>query len=206
MSAEFTQEELRAYIEAQKCPWCSRGPFVSLSNHTQPVHGIDAFELKDMAGLRISDAVCSREWSEFLESKRKGQRRPSRGAVKSAPRRTTAASRESFRNNLSAVKKSVESMAKRSATLKATLSRITTCKKGHPFEGANLHILPSGKRVCQECARQRARAVKQRGTDLTCTVEGCEKPARNRHKPTTCWMHFERMRPRKARPSEAVSA
>lgn len=32
----------------------------------------------------------------------------------------------------------------------------TECKRGHPFSGKNLRVLPSGKRVCRACDRLRA--------------------------------------------------
>ena len=38
----------------------------------------------------------------------------------------------------------------------------THCKRGHPFEGDNLHILPNGYRLCLECRRATGRESARR--------------------------------------------
>jgi hypothetical protein len=43
----------------------------------------------------------------------------------------------------------------------ARAARATHCPKGHPYAGDNLYIQPSnGSRLCRECNRQHARAVR----------------------------------------------
>lgn len=39
----------------------------------------------------------------------------------------------------------------------AAAVRITHCKHGHPFDEANTGILPSGKRQCRACGREKQR-------------------------------------------------
>ena len=43
----------------------------------------------------------------------------------------------------------------------AQQARQTECKNGHPLEGENLKITPSGKRRCRECLRAYKRASNQ---------------------------------------------
>jgi len=57
MSAEF----YRNHIEAQTCPFCGKGPFKSLVQHTGKGHGVDKWELRDLAGLTSSDPISSPE-------------------------------------------------------------------------------------------------------------------------------------------------
>lgn len=56
-----SQEALRAAIAAQMCPWCDKGPFKMLPVHTNKVHGIDKWDLRDYAGYSTSDPLCSEE-------------------------------------------------------------------------------------------------------------------------------------------------
>lgn len=55
-------EAMQAYIAAGCCPFCGKS-FRNLAGHTNRTHGVSASELKDMAGLPHSYAVCSPEYS-----------------------------------------------------------------------------------------------------------------------------------------------
>lgn len=55
---------LRAYIEAQICPWCGSGPHKRLAAHTQTAHQILGRELRRLAGLPSKASICSPEDSE----------------------------------------------------------------------------------------------------------------------------------------------
>lgn len=59
-----TPEAVRAAIEACLCPFCGRGPFKVLALHVSQRHGIDRYELRDLAGLPKNSSVCSPEYSE----------------------------------------------------------------------------------------------------------------------------------------------
>jgi predicted nucleic acid-binding Zn ribbon protein len=39
------------------CPFCGRGPFQVLAGHTQKVHAVDRFELRELAGLTYSASL-----------------------------------------------------------------------------------------------------------------------------------------------------
>lgn len=55
------KEAIREAIAAQTCPWCGRGPFAMLPVHTNKVHGVDKWELRELAGYTTRDALCSEE-------------------------------------------------------------------------------------------------------------------------------------------------
>ena len=54
---------VRAAIEAQICPLCGAGPYKVVANHVSQKHGVDRRELRDMAGFRLGDSICSAEHS-----------------------------------------------------------------------------------------------------------------------------------------------
>jgi primosomal protein N' len=56
-----SQRAIREAIAAQMCPWCHRGPFVMLPVHTNKMHGVDKLELRDLAGLKKADPICSED-------------------------------------------------------------------------------------------------------------------------------------------------
>ena len=57
----MTPAEVRAAIEAQTCPFCGKGPFIIVAGHTQRAHGIDRYELRDLAGLYYSTSITPPE-------------------------------------------------------------------------------------------------------------------------------------------------
>jgi hypothetical protein len=60
----MTHVEIREYISAGICPFCERGPFRSLAHHVNPTHGVDKYQLRDMAGYTMDQPLCSEEVSE----------------------------------------------------------------------------------------------------------------------------------------------
>lgn len=58
------EETLRGFIEAQMCPWCPKGPFKVLAQHTYRAHGIGGPELRERAGLYKRERICSPEIGE----------------------------------------------------------------------------------------------------------------------------------------------
>lgn len=103
--ASYSPEVLREFITAQICPWCGEGPYKVLAGHTSPTHGVDRFELREMAGLMKYEPICDPQISEEWSRMRAG-RRPTEEALKrarSAPRRLSAAGKASARARLAAV-------------------------------------------------------------------------------------------------------
>ena len=52
----------------------------------------------------------------------------------------------------------------------AVNARKTHCHAGHPLNGANLYVEPSGKRVCRSCRRLRSRSYRQRQAAIRMAV------------------------------------
>ena len=78
-----SQEAARRAIAAQTCPFCGRGPFRMLPVHTNKAHGVDKYELRDMAGLMVRDALCS---EEALSAMRDNAHPENREKAKGGPR------------------------------------------------------------------------------------------------------------------------
>ena len=95
MSSPDLRTQWRAAIRGDApCPACGRDrtrkgrPFRSLGAHAAQAHGMTALELRDAAGLRMTDATCSPELSAHLASAASGRRPPRRraGDARAAPR------------------------------------------------------------------------------------------------------------------------
>lgn len=69
----LSREKIRANIEAGKCPFCEAGPFKLLARHTNVQHGVDAFELREMAGMFKYQSLTSPEFHKELAAKRKNR-------------------------------------------------------------------------------------------------------------------------------------
>ncbi len=93
-----SRDALLRSIEAQRCPWCGRGPFKMLPVHTNKAHGVDKWELRELAGLSTSDSLVSEEVRDALRAAalRNGnvQRAIEASRVKRGPRRQTTAGRQ----------------------------------------------------------------------------------------------------------------
>lgn len=61
-------DAIRAHIDAQTCPFCGAGPFKMLPVHTNKAHGVDKWELRDLAGLSVTDPLCSAEAREAMSA------------------------------------------------------------------------------------------------------------------------------------------
>lgn len=59
-----TAEQVRVAIVKQLCPWCGKGPYKVVAIHTSKAHEIDAWELRERAGLTTNDSICSPEVSD----------------------------------------------------------------------------------------------------------------------------------------------
>jgi hypothetical protein len=94
-----TQQAFRRAIESQMCPFCPKGPFAMLPVHTNKAHGVDKWELRDLAGLTGNDPLCSEDTRRKMAEKapRAGSERlerataAARGKGKRKPQRWTKA-------------------------------------------------------------------------------------------------------------------
>lgn len=55
---------IREMVLQGKCPWCGRGPFLVLAQHTVLTHGVGRRDLRNMAGMTIGESICDPEHSE----------------------------------------------------------------------------------------------------------------------------------------------
>lgn len=65
----FSPDYVHGYLDQQLCPWCGRGPFKVVALHVAQVHGIGRKELRDLAGLKSNDSICSKEFSDGARSR-----------------------------------------------------------------------------------------------------------------------------------------
>lgn len=149
-----SREGIRAAIESQICPWCGKGPFAMLPVHTNKVHAVDKYELRDLAGLTTADPLISadarqkmREHAATLTDDERRQR-----ALRAA---------DSTRGVPYA-----ESRGKRRWTRAARVSADKeTCIRGHAFTPENTYINPANKnaRGCRKCHALRQARRRERG-------------------------------------------
>jgi ribosomal protein S27AE len=55
------------------CPFCGRGPFQVLAGHTQKVHGVDRFELRELADLTYSTSILDERTREAFSARAKAR-------------------------------------------------------------------------------------------------------------------------------------
>ena len=77
------QEQLGAYVDAGTCPFCGRGPYKVLAQHTHVIHGVDKRELREMLGVcwttSISPLVTEERRAVVARLIAEGRRPPGRG-------------------------------------------------------------------------------------------------------------------------------
>lgn len=66
-----SQDAVRAAIGEGKCPFCGKGPYKMLPVHTNKIHGVDKWELRDLAGLSATESLCLPEALEKMSVKAK---------------------------------------------------------------------------------------------------------------------------------------
>jgi hypothetical protein len=61
-----TLEQIREGLLNQTCPWCGAGPFRRLASHTEKIHAINRWLLRDAALVVKSQRTCDPELSNAL--------------------------------------------------------------------------------------------------------------------------------------------
>lgn len=187
--ALLTHEAVREFIEACTCPLCGRGPFKVLSVHTNKAHGIDKYELRDMAGLSTKDPITSADYRANAREHalRRGlgatvDRAPTSG--KAAPMRMTAKGRERIaqgnRDKIEALGEAERSAQARRAALSVTpdgrarrnaaTANRTRTPEARAASAARFAVgLPQRR---EDAARRKAETLSQHGTPK-CYMAGC---------------------------------
>ena len=55
-------------ILAGICPYCGRGPFVSIAAHTARAHGVQNRQLRDEFGFTYSEVICDKSYHEVHQN------------------------------------------------------------------------------------------------------------------------------------------
>jgi hypothetical protein len=66
-------EATRRAVLAGICPFCGRGPYQVLAGHTQEVHGVDRFELRELADLTYSTSILDERTREAFQARAKAR-------------------------------------------------------------------------------------------------------------------------------------
>ncbi len=186
MTAEPTRDQIRAGIEAQICPWCGSGPFKILASHTTRLHGVDRFQLRDLAGLTYSASVCA---PEIADERREIVRRIGRALTppgKGIKRNLSEAAKEIARQKLNAARsdeqrlaattasKTPQARAKQSASLRKSWNE----RRGGELEHGDYRRYKTGCR-CTLCKAANARQSRERRATTHCASCGHGRDAHN---------------------------
>lgn len=174
-----SQAAIREAIEAQTCPFCGRGPFKMLPVHTNKTHGVDKWELRDLAGLTTRDALCSPE----ALAKMAAAYDPDQGALARAaaaartrrPQRWTRAGRE--RNTATITRWMQENPD--AAAEAARVGSASVTAEGRARQGASLrawyeaHPMDDEARRIAAARLQSPEAAAARARTLAARLQGC---------------------------------
>ncbi|MFF0597871.1 hypothetical protein [Streptomyces antibioticus] len=161
-AVSYEPEAVQAAIKAQLCPICGRGPYKVVAVHTNKIHGIDKWELREMAGLTTQDTICAPEHSSRARDnamRNKLHEKPSRSRNGRRPQRWTSAGREKNRNTIVGVNKKLTDEERLANAAKASETRRAkeTCKHGHAWTPQNTRVNEDGSRTCRACEKERSR-------------------------------------------------
>lgn len=143
------RDEIRRHISAGTCPWCDKGPFKMLPVHTNKAHGIDKWQLRDLAGLTTTQPLCDPEALAKMSSAQTANPHVEAATVASrarrSPQRWTAAGR-----------------AKQSQNLAEHQSRLTPSERQEAARFAASHVTPEGREKVRAANRRRMADPKER--------------------------------------------
>ncbi|MEH0586209.1 hypothetical protein QA942_19815 [Streptomyces sp. B21-106] len=157
----YDPEAVRAAIAAQRCPFCGKGPYKVIAVHTNKTHGVDKYELRDLAGLSTQDSICAPEYSERAREnaiRNEIYKRGNQSPKQRRPQRWTSAGRDRNRSTIIAVNGTITAEERLAAAAKASMKRLAkeTCKHGHPW-AEHARISEDGSRTCRACEKDRSR-------------------------------------------------
>lgn len=66
--AGHDQPTFRRMVKEQSCPFCERGPFKRLSNHTWQAHGINQWDIRIAGGFTREEPICDPSYSDKMRS------------------------------------------------------------------------------------------------------------------------------------------
>lgn len=175
----FSKDVVRRAIEAGICPWCNRGPYKMIASHTTRVHGVDARELRDLAGLTYSTSLLPEETRQKFSDRAHRQREagvlvgsPNGGR---GPHRLSEAGKDALRRSLDATRSPEQLRAATAAShtpeVKAKRSESVRKRKeerrGFPVDHGQYAMYARGCR-CQPCKDANAADARNRRKTRTC--------------------------------------
>jgi hypothetical protein len=159
----YEPEAVRAAIAAQRCPFCGGGPYKVVAVHTNKTHGIDKWELREMAGLTTRDSICAPEYADRARELAVQRKIHENGAKTSRngrrPQRWTTAGLKKQTTTIAAVNKRALPEQRIAASRKSAEARLNnpTCKHGHEWTPENTRTNNDGSRTCRACEKDRGR-------------------------------------------------
>lgn len=175
-----SQEAIREAIAAQLCPWCGRGPFAMLPVHTNKTHGVDKWELRELAGYTTADPLCSAEARSKmaaaydLEQGVKARAAAAAKTGKRTQRRTTAGIRRNVESITSWAQANPEAAAEaRARALEASKTPAAMDRRSDGLRAHHAIHPPSPERVREFEARMASpEARAKREAALTARRQG----------------------------------
>ncbi len=131
----LSQGEIRGFVEAGICPFCGRGTYRIVAIHTEMIHGVDRWELRELLGVTWTTSI-----SPDVTEQRSAQMRQLHrdGRIPSGGERGSARGPHQF---------STAGIEKQKATLRQVHAR-------HAQERSERHARGKDKVRCSECRKK----------------------------------------------------
>jgi hypothetical protein len=166
--ASFSEKEVQKALNNNMCPFCSKGPFKSVTHHIK-YHGVTAKQLRDYFGWIYNHSLCSSEMSEIRSNQAKellklgiltpglkGKKIPKKRTISLEGKRllssrsSTTEAKECFKRSMSKVDRKAQANKNTSAQVEARkkgLEEAASWRKENPgyVEQTILKFIASGK-------------------------------------------------------------
>ncbi len=208
-----SKEAVRAAIAEGKCPFCGSGPWKMLPVHTNKKHGVDKWQLRDLAGLTTSDALCDSDTLGKMSARnqRTSEEMAAISAMGSgsravADRRWTRAGRDSRGKHLRQwIAEHPEEVADLRAGFKERVTSpevrakwLAAQRKGRAERiYSEDEIRAFRERMASPSVEAKRVAHRERTRTVTCSIEGCTAPHVARGLCHAHWSKWDRERKRK---------
>ena len=162
---DLSESQYREFVSQGICPFCRRGPYSSLANHTALSHGVKAEALRDLCAYPLDVPLCDSTLSEKRQALAVQNncismvvRRP-----KGGKNRVSVA----LGNHLKKINEDSTTRNKSIETRAANKTLRTTCASGkHAWTEDNLIFQkPNGAPTCKPCRRAREQARRKARTN-----------------------------------------
>jgi hypothetical protein len=213
-----SEASVRLAIAEGKCPFCGSGPWQMLPVHTNKKHGVDKWQLRDLAGLTTSEPLCDLETRAKMSRAAKlhpeavlrateASRAP---GVKKNPRRTKAGRAKQRAHITRWAEQNADEIARLRSEFR---QRMTTPAALAKWEASMARVRANREYTPEERAAflermqspdvEAKRAAHREATKIEfCTEDGCDRPHVARG---LCRMHWGRWRSAQNRRTRCVA-